>query len=152
MLLGCGYRTDYYRKRYKNKNPNESCNTSVVSTYKLYKKISVKSLVDNKSVNDFNKIYLKFYTNCKVGVFYNFSINNAKSLEPEKADMGFYYFKNEKLFIKTYFDHPQGGGFLTENFTVSNKGDTLILENDKFIDKYLEIPLSTKSLEYEPDW
>lgn len=90
-------------------------------------KTYVKNIIDDKELIEFNPENLKFYKDCKVGDFYMYGDKDINSLNPKKAEMGFYYFDNNMLTIKTYFDHPQGGGFVTQSFLVEINADKVLL-------------------------
>lgn len=154
-LISCiGYRTDYYKKRIKHQQlSSEDCGIlNLIDTTKLYKLVYIKNKEDNQEYPDFNPEYLKFYDECKVGDFYSYNANDVSSLNPERADMGYYRFKDGKLVTKIYFDHPQGGGFLTQKFNIETQNDTLILLNDRKIYKYEIITLPKSFLVFKPDW
>ncbi len=112
----------------------------------------MKSIINNEELIEFNQEYLKFYKNCKVGDFFHYDSKDINSLNPKKADMGFYYFDKEMITTKIYFDHPQGGGFVTQSFSAKIDNDTLELKNEKYISKYKLINLPKEFLVYEPDW
>lgn len=152
-LMGCfGSRTEYGRKRTFNfERPNGEINRIVytlVDTAKLYEEIPRQKDYPFPIIN---KIYLKFYANGKVGEFLNCDMNDITSLNPRKADMGYYWYNEKGLQIKTFFEHPQGGGWLKRK-VVNFSNDTLCIDTGKYQTKYKGINLPKKFLVFTPDW
>ncbi|MNL14061.1 hypothetical protein D3C87_1349900 [compost metagenome] len=155
-LMGCfGSRTEYGRKRTFNlERPKGDVNEiiyTLVDTTKLYKIVSGISIADGKPLVSLNKTYLKFYKDAIVGTFYSFDLNDINSLNPKKAEMGYYWYDKEGLQIKTFFEHPQGGGWVKEN-KIECTGDTLCFTSNGILTKYKAIDLPKKFLVFTPDW
>jgi hypothetical protein len=66
--------------------------------------------------------------------------------------MGYYDYLNSTLFIKTHFDHPQGGGYAKAELKVKQVNDTLELISKDYLKKYKIIDLPKGFLIYKPDW
>jgi hypothetical protein len=158
-LFSCiSYRTEFGKKRFKmdlskiKQIQNDSV-FKVIDTTKLYETISSFSFGNNNYVSDLKKRYLKFYSNGKIGVFYYFDINDISSLNPKKADIGYYKYHNNKIIMQTFFEHPQGGGYAKSECVINkNKNEYLELKSDDYLKKYKIIDLPKEFLIYRPDW
>lgn len=156
LLFSCGHETIYGKKRFKTSIERIKKNKDlevfkIIDTTKIYKINAHEYMVDNKNYNGVKQMYLKFYRDGKMGVFYFFDIDDVNSLNPKMADMGYYNFINGKLTIQNYFKHPQGGGFIKDKLhKVSN--DTLQFLNGNVLTTFDPIQLPKKFLIYKPDW
>lgn len=156
LLCACYHRTEYGKKRNKKDfskilvSQNDSI-FKIIDTTKIYERVTVLSLLDNRPYDNFKKIYLKFYNNGRVGTFYYFDKDDIESINPKKADIGYYKFLNDDLIIQTYFEHPQGGGYTKDKLSQVSS-DTLVLINEFYLDKYKAIPLPKYFLKFKPDW
>lgn len=150
------HRTEYGKKRFrvdpfKMKQNNSDSIYKIIDTSKLYEKVLIFDIKRNNNLTVFKKIYLKFYKNGKVGTFYFFDKNDKNSINPEKADIGYYNFSKKGLFIQTFFEHPQGGGYVKDKFNKIS-GDTIYFGNDEYLSKYQAVSLPNSFLIYKPDW
>lgn len=156
IFSSCGHNTIYGKKRISMNIERIQQNKDlevfkIIDTTKLYGIISAIYVPENKSLFSVKQRYLKFYNNGKMGVFYYFDIEDVNSLNPKKADMGYYNLVNDKLTIQFYFKHPQGGGFIKEKLhKVSN--DTLQFLSDNVLTTFEPIQLPKEFLIYQPDW
>jgi len=154
-LFSCVNRTEYGRRRLLhiggNKFGKDSIVYNFIDTAKIYEIVSVVSRSDNKPLESMNKTYLKFYENGRVGTFYSFDKNDLNSLNPRKAEIGYYKHNGENLEIKTFFEHVQGGGWMKENLIKSDH-DTLFFVTDHILSKYIMRSLGKRFLIYKPDW
>lgn len=159
FLTSCYYqRTSSGKKRYivnlfKMKLVNNDSLFKVIDTTKLYGLKSVLSLTDNEYVYPFKQIYLKFYGKNKVGMFYSFDIDDTGTLNPKKADMGYYNYIKGILTTKIYFENPQSEGYIKENNIIIQKDKNLIkFKTNYYEDEYEVIDLPKVFLIYKPDW
>jgi len=155
LLTGCVTRTEYGRRRLiKIGAPQNNVNTEaygIIDTAKLYQLTSAVSVFDGKPLNSINQVYLKFYSNGRVGTFYSYSPGEVGSLNPRRADVGYYQYKENHIEIRTFFEHPQGGGWVKEQI-VKLRPDTIQSRTDQILTKYKVLPLSPAFLVYKPDW
>lgn len=162
LFSSCFYRSDSGMKRLFIRKGSIMVQDSifkVIDTSALYELVNVEQLWYGtvKPYIDFKKSFLKFYSNGRVATFYYFDDNDKKAIKPEKADIGYYFSKKGRIFLKTHFDHPQGGGFVVEEM-ISAFGDTLILRSGKqkkedyYLNTYKKIKLKKEFLIYKPDW
>jgi hypothetical protein len=114
----------------------------------IYKLDKVINIHFNEEFVDFKKMYLKFYENGKVAVFNEETI---AEMNPKKADMGIYQYKNNKLYYEYFSYSPQAGYY---KFT-----HELWVEDNKLFDKFgstirVFTKLSVKSYSNGtvPDW
>jgi len=153
-----GYRTEFGKKRFNSSlhkiTPNKNAEVyKIIDTTKLYRIESSISIVDGTKLNNSGNVYLKFYAENKVGIFYDFDINDINSLNPKKADVGVFNFIDNKFIIEKYFEKPQYSGYLKEVFLINrNTKEFLELISDKYIDKYKIQELPMEFLIYKPDW
>ncbi len=156
LFFSCGHETIYGKKRFKINIGRIKQNKDfevfkIIDTTKLYEITSAVNLPDNKSLNSVKQMYLKFYDEGKMGIFYYFDSKDVNSLNPKMADVGYYNFINGELTIQSYFKHPQGGGFIKEkSYKVSN--DSLQFLTDNVLTTYESIQLPKEFLIYKPDW
>lgn len=152
---GCGSRTEYGRKRLSrvgsHKLITDSIVYSLIDTAKLYEIVSAVSVSDNKPLNSMNKRYLKFYDNGRVGTFYVYRTDDLSSLNPKRAEIGYYKYNGKNLEIKTFFEHPQGGGWVKELLTKYDN-DTLEFISDGILSKYKALNIPKTFLVYKADW
>ena len=121
---------------------------NIISLDCIYRLDKVINIHFNEEVIDFKEKYLKFYENGKVAVF---STETIFEMNPKKANMGIYEYKNNKLYYE-YFSHsPQAGYF---KFT-----HELWVDNNKLFDKFgntirvfTKINLEPTSNKVIPDW
>lgn len=125
----------------------------IIDTTKIYELKSVYSLTNNDYFSPFRKSYLKFYGENKVAKFYIFNANDISSIDPIKAEMGYYnYFKG--IFItQIYFENAQGAGYIKDkNKVISIDVDLVQFKSKDYIYQYQIIALPKKYLIYKPDW
>lgn len=154
FLTSCfGTRTEFHRKRYNYRFLAESeSEDNCIDKTKLYELISVESKYGGiRTKIKSGKVYLKFYEEGKVGKFYNYDTQDLESLNPLKANMGYYQCNDSILRWATYFDHPQGGKVFKEDYIIT-KDSLITLEGNDYIRKYKPIFLNKDFLKYQPDW
>lgn len=113
----------------------------------VYKLEKVTNITFNNELTNFKQIYLKFYKDGRVAIF---DIDTIEGVNPQKAIMGIYQFRNNKLYYEYFSYSPQAGYFKTKQ--------ELLIKNDKLLEKsedYISIYgkyifLSDK--EIKPDW
>ncbi len=123
----------------------------VIDTTKLYELVDAVSIKYNQRPSSLKKEFLKFYANGRVGEFEVYYESDIKSLDPKKAKMAYYNYDGKNLVIQIYFEHPQGGGLIT-NKLLKVDNNFLELISDEYIDKYKIIDLKKEFLIYKPDW
>ncbi|KQB41121.1 hypothetical protein [Flavobacterium aquidurense] len=132
---------------------NNDNTVKVVDTTKLYELQSVFSLTDNNYLNPFKRRYLKFYRGNKVAMFYSFNIDDIGTLDPEKADMGYYNYSNGKITTQIYFESPQSEGYIKEKYIIiKNDANIIKFKGNNYIDEYKILDLPKEFLIYKPDW
>jgi hypothetical protein len=155
LITGCITRTEYGRRRLtqigSHRTEVNSSAFSIIDTSKLYQIVSAVALADHKPLISLNKVYLKFYANGKLGIFYNYRPEDISSLNPKRADVGYYRYKDNQLEINTFFEHPQGGGWVKELVMKSHR-DTIQSTAQRVLTKYKMLDLSPEFLIYKPDW
>ena len=119
--------------------------------HKLYSLTYVWNLKDNQVLDSFKHRYLKFYANGKVGTFYFYNLSDMNSLNPKKADIGYYNYRDGQLIVQSYFDHVQGGGYVKE-FFIKKNDSTIVFTNIEYVHTYKIINLPKNFLIYKPDW
>lgn len=153
LLAACATRTEFGRKRPAGgivaKNVDAHIFTSI-DTAKVYEIFSAEELPALKPLTSFNKTFLKFYPNGRVGTFYQFRAENANDLDPRKAEVGYFFEEGMQLFMRSYFEHPQGDGWVKELITFDQ--DTLILSSGHIKSKYRPLKVTVEALKYRPDW
>ena len=156
-MVSCFYtRTDYGNIRFKpnrftikpNSNPDVY---KIIDTTKLYELVDAINIKYNQRPNSLKKEFLKFYANGRVGEFETYFDSDVRTLDPKKAKMAYYNYDGKNLVIQIYFEHPQGGGLITNKL---HKIDNSYLElvSDEYIDKYKILDLPKEFLIYKPDW
>ena len=88
--------------------------------------------------------YIEFKDNGQV--IYYYKQNGVIKKTPPKYERGFYFVKKDKLYFKSFFIHPQGGGW-GKSVLSRKKNDTLYsrqLENCE--EKYIYIPILKESV------
>lgn len=113
----------------------------------VYKLSKVIEITNNQELIDFKQIYLKFYRDGKVAIFEE---NNIDGLNPKKATMGIYQYKENKLYFE-YFSYSKQAGYFRSK-------QELFIENNKLNEKdtyykgtYEKIDLWSKT-DIKPDW
>ena len=148
VVIGCVTRTEFGRRRLGKYGQiaTDPRVYSIIDTTKLYEIISAVELPTSKPLTTVDKAYLKFYANGRVGTFHD-----DKSLDPKRAEIGYYEYDGKALQMRTFFEHPQGGGWIKGQL-ISFKGDTLQVTAQNILCTYrpLEIPPGLKH--YTPDW
>jgi len=152
---GCVTRTEYGRRRLMHIGGHQNIVSpeayGIIDTAKLYQIASAVAIFDGKPLNSVNQVYLKFYSNGRVGTFYSYSPGDVSTLNPKRADVGYYQYKEKHIEIKSFFEHPQGGGWVKEQI-VKLHADTIQSSKDQILTKYKVLPLSPTFLVYKPDW
>ena len=120
---------------------------SIIDLNVIYKKIKVKNVKYNKELTRFKVRYLKFYKNGKVGIFTDKTI---EEINPLKADMGIYEYKNSKLYYEFFF-HTAQAGYVRHKAELLLEGNYLMEKNKEYIDTYEIIPIKQESI-IKPDW
>lgn len=155
LSTACVTRTQYGRRRLMQIGGHSiEVNSNVyniIDTARLYQIVSAVAVSDNKPLNSVNKVFLKFYADGRLGTFYNYQPEDIGSLNPKRADIGYYRYKDNQLEISTFFEHPQGGGWIKERITKLHR-DTLQASTEQVITKYKMLDLSPGFLIYKPDW
>lgn len=148
LLFGCVTRTEFGRRRLGKRGqiPIDSRVYRIVDTTKLYEILSAVEIPGAKPLTSVNKSYLKFYANGRVGTFYD-----DQSLDPKRAEIGYYRFDGKAVVMRTFFEHPQGGGWIN-NQVISFKGDTLAVTSQNILCKYRPLPIPVEKMNYTPDW
>ncbi|WP_298902624.1 hypothetical protein [uncultured Psychroserpens sp.] len=123
----------------------------IIDTTKLYKLTSILNITDSTYLKEFNKTYLKFYADGKVGKFHDYDDTNVNSLNPEKATLGVYRYSKGKLTIQTYLQTAQGGGFIKDKLN-KNTADFLEFGDEESSWKYVKVDIPKEFLIYKPDW
>lgn len=91
--------------------------------------------------------YIEFKDNGQV--IYYYKQNGVIKKTPPKYERGFYFVKKDKLYFKSFFTHPQGGGWV-KSVLSRKKNDTLYfrrLENCE--ENYIYIPILKESVVME---
>lgn len=157
LFISClAYKNEYGQKRFRYNRFTIEANTNnnvyqLIDTTKIYEVISIEEINYKKKLGIVNKSYLKFYANGRLGEFYGYNKNDINSLNPKKARMALYNYKDNKLIIQFYFYYPQGDGLRKEMFHKFER-DTLELISENYLSKYKMIPLSKEFLIFKPDW
>ena len=96
----------------------------------------------------------KFYKNGKVGLFFDVDFNDVNSLNPLKALMGYYDFKDGKLYMEFLCYNWHSGYFLDKYKSSNIKEDKIYLIWLDYDDQevYRKQKLSDNFLKYSPDW
>ena len=158
FLNSCtGYKNEFGKKRFNYNRftlkPNTNNQTyKIIDTTGLYKLIWSEDLKYNQTLQIANPTYLKFYKNGRVGKFQNYNSKDVASLNPKKARMAIYNYENNKLSIQVYFKHPQGGGLVSDDYSLKQSNDTLMLMTEDNLEKYKILSLTKEFLIYTPDW
>ena len=113
----------------------------------IYKLDKVINIHFNEEFVDFKKMYLKFYENGKVAVFNEETI---AEMNPKKADMGIYQYKNNKLYYE-YFSYSPQAGYYKSKQELLIENNILIEKNSYYTGYYEKLNLTTKSY-IRPDW
>ncbi len=157
LMASCvTYRNDQGRKRFicckftMKRNTNNAV-YKIIDTTKLYELVAVLNIQDSTYLEEFNKSFLKFYADGKIGRFYTYDKNDTNALNPKKAAMGVYNYNKGILRIQTYFYHVQGGGFLKYRLKKSTT-DFLEFGTAETSWKYTKIDIPKEQLIYTPDW
>ena len=154
-LINCSKKNEYGRKRFDGNFYKTDVNPVVytmVDTSKIYQIVSGVSLPDNKPLTSLNKTYLKFYGNGRAGTFFSYNPKDPGSLDPKKADIAYYRYKDGGIELETFFEHVQGGGWVKDKMVASGNTDTLSFVSDKILTKYKKLDLPKEFLIYKPDW
>lgn len=156
LIISCIINKNEYKKPRFNKGRfslqmnqgEENKVKNIISVDYIYKLDKVIDISENQELTDFKQIYLKFYENGKVAVF---SEKTISEMNPKKADMGIYQYKNNKLYYEYFSYSPQAGYY---KFT-----HELWIEDNKLFDKFgstirVFTKLSVKSYSNGtvPDW
>jgi len=125
----------------------------IIDTTKIYKRVSVLSInsKDSTYLKEFNKTFLKFYADGKVGEFFSYDDISLNSLNPKKATIGVYKYSKGELTIQTYFRSPQGSGFIKDRLK-KHTADFLEFGDENYSSRYEKVDIPKEFLIYTPDW
>lgn len=153
LFAGCVTRTEFGRRRLAKSGPmaTDTKVYSIIDTTKLYEIISAAEILNSKPLTSVNKTYLKFYANGRVGTFYKFQPNDPGTLNPKKAEIGYYAYNGKEIVMRNFFEHPQGGGWIKDQI-ISFKGDTLHISSQNILSKYQPLAIPQGLSNYKPDW
>lgn len=120
---------------------------NLISLDCIYRLDKVIDTQFNEKLVNFKKIYLKFYENGKVAIFTEKTI---AEMNPKKADMGIYQYKNNKLYFEYFSYSPQAGyfKFVHELWVEDNQ---LFDKFDNTIRVFTKLNLTTDA-DIKPDW
>jgi hypothetical protein len=113
----------------------------------IYRLDKIVEMTTNQELINFKQIYLKFYENGRVAVFNEETI---AEMNPKKADMGIYQYKNNKLYYE-YFSYSPQAGYYKSKQELLIENNILIEKNSYYTGYYEKLNLTTKSY-IRPDW
>lgn len=134
------------------------------SIYSLIDTAGIYMVVENKYPNnepikiDSVTNGIKFYKNCRVGLFHDINLKNTNCLNPKLADMGFYNLNDDIVELEFLFYHVQSGNFICKKEFTKVKVDTIIGFTKKtstgggYFTTYVKRELPKEFLIYKPDW
>ena len=156
ILLGCSHKNEFGMLRRAKNNPwalypnvnNDAF--KLIDTTKLYEIIYAEDLNYKEPLHSVRKRFLKFYSNGRVGEFESYNQQDSESLNPKRADAGFYSYDGKKFLVQFYFKNAQGSSYITKELISS--GDNLQFVSGNVLSKYKAHNLSEKFLIFKPDW
>lgn len=154
LLSGCQIRTEYGKIRNTNAEKGKEVDPkvfSIIDTAKIYEQVDAIDTTHKETLQNVKQEFVKFYNNGKVATFSNYDPNDISSLNPKKADMGFYEFKDQNLKVRFFFKHPQGGGWVKAAYKKTVNDDFYMTSGNLLI-HYKIHNLPDKFLIYKPDW
>jgi hypothetical protein len=154
LLSGCQARTEYGKVRKIMAHKNGSMDSrvfSIIDTAKIYEQVGAIDTTHNESLQNVKQEFVKFYSNGRIATFSYYDPNDVSSLNPKKADMGFYEYKDRKLKVRFFFKHPQGGGWVKGVYKKTVNDDFYMTSGNLLI-HYKIHNLPMKFLIYRPDW
>ncbi|MBE5318008.1 hypothetical protein IM793_02460 [Pedobacter sp. MR2016-19] len=154
LLSGCQVRTEYGKIRNTNALKGGEVDTkvfSIIDTAKIYEQVGAIDTAHNETLQNVKQEFVKFYSNGKVATFSNYDPNDVSSLNPRKADMGFYEYKDQNLKVRFFFKHPQGGGWVKGVYK-KTVNDDFYMTSGSLLIRYKIRNLPRKFLIYKPDW
>lgn len=154
LLTGCQISTEYGKVRKLTARKNVQLDIkvfSLIDTTKIYEQIGAVDTIHNEALQSVKQEFIKFYNDGKVATFSKYDPNDISSLNPKKADMGYYEFKDGNLKTRFFFEHPQGGGWI-KGIYKKNIGNDLYMTSGNLLLQYKAHKLSDKFLIYKPDW
>lgn len=146
-------------------NPNQNSKVyNLIDTTAFYKTIYIEDSINNTNNNgpirknvEINS-GLVFYTNGKVGGFYDYNSPTKQiDYDPSKAVMGYYEYKDGVLYLEFLKNYPTGN-FLSIEIIVRYTEDTLVSFVQKtargggFKNIYVRQELPENVLDFKPDW
>ncbi len=109
--------------------------------------------IDMKDKN----IYLKFYSDGKVGKFHQLDVINLETMNPKNSSIGYYCSNLNENSISFIYHHVQSGVRISK-FKFKTSNDTLIVYSlEKYTNNPMNLTYVKKQIDpallvYRPDW